>query len=161
MSNVHVLDPHLSPDAQLRLQALSEFEPPAALDLRVLDALRRRRAPREALLGVALAASLVAAAQLAWRAPAPGVAPQPAAGPAWIAQTRALEAELAALRRDAPAGPAVMQIEAELAHQDSALQAAYDRGAAKAELETLWRDRTHTLDTLIAIYRRPDTIVRL
>jgi hypothetical protein len=158
MSNVHVLDPTLLPEPRRRLLALPEFEPPASLDARVLEALQRPRPSRERWLGLALAATIAAAAVLAWRVQ-PGDVPD--ADLAWVARTRALESELAALRRDAPASPAVMQVEAQLARQDAALQAAYDRGATKAELETMWRERSQTLDILIAIYQRPDAIVRL
>ncbi len=57
--------------------------------------------------------------------------------------------------------PALIAVEADLARVDGALQAAYDRGAAPAELEALWQQRTATLEALLAGYRHPDSLIRI
>ena len=152
--------PLRAPEAlRRRLADVPAFDPPAWLDARVhatlAQAPRRRRAGWPA---VAVAASLLAAIALAWRAPGPR---DPSSEAAWLERSRSLEQELSRLRlaSDAPGG--TVGLEAELARIDRALQAAYDRGATPAELAPLWQQRTATLDSLVTTWRRRDHVVRI
>jgi hypothetical protein len=161
--NVVELNPTVSDALRRTLAQLPEFEPPAARWLDVIAARRARTgasARRRALLGaVAVAAVLAVVALLPLRMATP-----PADGGDTLARvverSHVLERDLAAAR-GARGNATLMTVEAELARVDLALQAAYDRGAGPAELEPLWRERTAALQTLLAGYRHPDTLIRI
>lgn len=152
--------PLRAPEAlRRRLAAVPEFDPPAWLDARVQATLAQAPRRRRGWMPVvAVAAGLVVAVALAWRAP-PTRAPLSEAD--WIERSHGLELELARLRlaSDAPGG--MVGLEAELARIDRALQAAYDRGATAPELVPLWQQRTDTLDSLVTTWRHRDGVVRI
>ena len=158
----------LPEEVAMRLSDLPEFSPPAALRERILERLAppaRRNWPLPAAL--AAAAVLALAMLLAPGLERPGADPSTvaAADPvaASQARSRALEADLAATRRDGSSGGSagILAAEAELARVDLALQSAYDRNAPATELEPLWRQRTDLLGALLAAYRNPESLVRI
>ena len=153
--------PLRAPEAlRRRLAAMPEFDPPAWLDARVHASLARPPAPRRAWWPLAALAAAVVALALAtpWRAPLPRDAGEQGA---WVARSRGLEGELARIRPANAAPQGAAGLEAELAHIDRALQAAYDRGADARELAPLWRQRSDTLDSLVTAYRSRDAVVRI
>jgi hypothetical protein len=159
MMNVIELNPSLPEGARATLAALPQFEPSAALWLRI-EAQHRARQRRRWAVGIGLAASVLGAVLLLRReAMAPAT---PDALTALVARVQALELEAARTRSDAAMlAPAALSAEAELARIDAELQQAYDRGAAAVELERLWRARAELLDTLVTAYRRPDHVIRI
>lgn len=156
--NVVELNPIVPEALRAKLAQLPEFAPPPALWLRIAQERALRRSRRPWLLPAALAAGFALAAWLGaglvQRPDDAGLAP-------FVAQSRALEAELLRARSDAGAHAALVAVESELARVDAALQAAYDRGAPAAELEQLWQERTAMLRTLVAAYRSPASVVRI
>jgi len=161
--NVVELNPTVSEAVRRTLAQLPEFDPPAARWLDVMST-RRARGTRRRQHGWTAFAAAAAAAVLAvalvpgWRAPAPGVAGEALA--AQVQRSRQLEQDLARARGGV-GNLALITVETDLARVDGALQAAYDRGAGPAELELLWRERTAALETLLAGYRHPDTLIRI
>lgn len=153
--------PLRAPEAlRRRLAAVPEFDPPAWLDARVQATLTQApRRRRRWLPLAALAAGLVVAVALAWRAPPPRASLSEEAD--WIERSHGLERELARLRLASDAPGAMVGLEAELARIDRALQAAYDRGATAPELVPLWQQRTDTLDSLVTTWRHRDGVVRI
>ena len=147
--------PNLPDALGARLSALPRFEPDEALWARIEA--RRRRAPRRALL--ATAASLAAFALVLALVPRER-APEPAR-PDALARVRALEIELAEARPRGTAQPEVLALEHELAGIDAKLQSAYDRRAARHELDALWQARLERLAALLVAYRHADTLVRI
>jgi len=98
------------------LRDLPAVPAPDMLWPRIQHHLRERRRRRRRLIALASAASLALWVGQVWRVPTPApAAPDPAAG---MVDLRAL---------------------------DHALQAAYDRGAADAEIDALWRARAAAL----------------
>lgn len=146
--------------ARLRsgFDALPSFEPCDALWPRIVAArvvARRRRpafAAAAALAALALAGSLFVGRQV--REPEPVIA-------AHVAQARALEAELAAVRGGRAFNPDVLALERELSVVDVALQSAYDARAEPQDLEVIWRARTERLAALLVAYRHAATLVRI
>lgn len=153
--------PLRAPEAlRRRLAAVPAFDPPAWLDARVHASLARPVAPRRAWLPIAaVAAAIVAlATAMLWR---PQLPQDGIDETAWVARSRGLEQELARVRPANDVPESAAGLEAELAHIDRALQAAYDRGAGTRELAPLWRQRTDTLDSLVTAYRSRDAVVRI
>jgi hypothetical protein len=74
----------------------------------------------------------------------------------WQARAQALEIELHAHSMTAAGAdnPVALETETELVRLDSALQAAYDRGAQENELVTLWKQRSELLTTLLDARRQ-------
>jgi hypothetical protein len=160
--NVVELNPTVSDALRRTLAELPEFDAPAARWLDVIAARRARGTAwrRRALLaGVAAAAALAAVALLPSRVAPPAVDGAAVALAQAVQRSHALEGELARARGAGSA--ALVTVEADLARVDHALQAAYDRGAPPAELEPLWRERAAALETLLAGYRHPDTLIRI
>lgn len=126
--------------------------PPADLWIRIaathLNRRRQRRWRRLAVAGGALAlvAGLTFTAST-WRH---------AATPTldWQARAQALELQLDALPSPAANDPLTRLAESELAHLDGNLQAAYDRGAARRDLDPLWQRRSELLDALLSVRRQ-------
>lgn len=74
----------------------------------------------------------------------------------WQARAQALEIELHAHAATAAGADnaVALETETELVRLDSALQAAYDRGAQKNELVPLWKQRSELLTTLLDARRQ-------
>ena len=74
----------------------------------------------------------------------------------WQARAQALEIELHTHPMTAAGtdNPIAREAESELVRLDSALQAAYDRGAQKNELVPLWKQRSELLTTLLDARRQ-------
>lgn len=157
--NVVELNPTVSDALRRTLAQLPEFDPPASRWLDVIAAHRARAKRPPRWRPWAAAAVLVAGAAGALVA---GLGRPGATGTlvAEVERSRLLEQRLAEARVVRGA-PALIAVEADLARVDGALQAAYDRGAAPAELEALWQQRTATLETLLAGYRHPDSLIRI
>ena len=86
----------------------------------------------------------------------------PAGAPDWQARSQALEIEL----RNLPARPdtenaASLETESQLAQLDTALQAAYDRGATPKELIALWKQRSELLSTLLTVRQVAVAVTRI
>ncbi|MBS0556028.1 MAG: hypothetical protein JSR27_01290 [Proteobacteria bacterium] len=116
---------------------------------------RRRRWRRLATGGsvVALVAGL-AFSLTAWRhAVAPDID--------WQSRAQALELQLDSLPMPAAKNPMAQLAESELAHLDSNLQAAYDRGAARGDMDALWQRRCELLDALLSVRRQQTLSTRI
>ena len=140
-------------DLAARLPAsMAAHVPPADLWPRIATThLQRRRQRRQRrLLAGGGAIVLVAALALtanSWRhAAAPAID--------WQARAQALELQLDALPTPASSEPLAQMAESELAHVDGNLQAAYDRGAARRDLDPLWQRRSELLDALLSVRRQ-------
>jgi hypothetical protein len=161
--NVVALNPTVSENLERTLARLPEFDPTGAGWLGVMAArraragMRRRRAATG--FAVAAAAMLALAIALPLRVVAPGADVDDALA-TQVQRSRRLEQDLSRAR-GAGGNVALIAVEADLARVDGALQAAYDRGAGPVELEPLWRERTAALETLLAGYRHPDTLIRI
>lgn len=130
----------------LRLGALPEFDPPPQLWERIEQAHgRRQRQRRIVRWGSALAACLALAAVLA--VVPQGRPPQP--DPLVHVEQRSHELEQIYAGLAPPSTP--LESEAELRAVELALQQAYDRGAAAAELLPLWQQRNELLSSLITL----------
>jgi hypothetical protein len=82
----------------------------------------------------------------------------------WQARAQALELQLSALRDSAGASAdnaGVIEAQSEIARVDDALQAAYDTGAERNELELLWKRRSELLGALISVRQRHVEISRI
>jgi hypothetical protein len=82
----------------------------------------------------------------------------------WQARAQALELQLRALRDSAGAhadNAGALEAQAEIARVDDALQAAYDTGAEKDQLELLWKRRSELLGALISVRQRHVEISRI
>jgi hypothetical protein len=115
---------------------------------------RRRRVQRYAAGGL-LAASVLLATLVTsnWLAKsAPNVD--------WQARAQALELQLNALSASADSGNPIV-VQAELARVDSALQAAYDRGATANELTPLWKQRSDLLSALLVARQQQVALTRI
>lgn len=146
----------MNTSTRMRLAELPQFEPSPDLWERIVaaQAARQRRRHLRAALGVAAAAML--ALVVLWRLPGASVDTGSQQLAALQRQSQTLERQLVAL---APANrPESVATEAELVHVDRTLQLAYDRGADKQELASLWRRRIDLLDVLVAM-RRQDVMV--
>jgi hypothetical protein len=156
--NVVELNPTLPESLRATLAELPQFDAPASLWLKIAP--RQQRTPRWRpwAAAAALAAGVFAVALGGWRGAQPVDA---AATSPWASASRTLESELLMARSSAQATPAALSAEAELARLDGVIQAAYDRGADSAELESLWRTRSMVLRTLLASYRNPESVVRI
>ncbi len=157
------------PDAiRASLEALPDFAPSERLRERLSRDLASSRAPtrgRWRYLAAAAAIAIVAFGVGRWGAGsgvgAGTVTPTVVADASMLGRNRALEAEVASLRLTHAAVGEPAAGELALARIDHRLQAAYDRGAPLAELESLWRERENTLATLVQTYRRPASAVRI
>lgn len=155
--NVTPMEPVLPESLRLRLAALPDFVPPAALRERV--AAQSWGAPRAARWPRAAVAAALGALLLA------GFWGQGARTPdttALAARMALLEREVATLRAAATPGAATTaMLEGELARIDRALHAAYVADAPPATLDGLWRDREAALQQLLLAYRHPDRMIRI
>ncbi len=82
----------------------------------------------------------------------------------WQARAQALELQLRALRDSGSAqadNAGALEAQAEIARVDDALQAAYDTGAEKNQLELLWKRRSELLGALISVRQRHVEISRI
>lgn len=141
----------------LHLDNLPAFDPPADLWPRIAATYEgRRRNRRRTLFGTALAAGIallaVAVPQLR--------GPQRMDDALTVLQQRsqALEVELADLSANATTP---IESEAELRAIETALQAAYDRGGADAEIAPLWQARNDLLSSLIAVHAAGGRLTRI
>lgn len=132
----------------LRLAGLPEFDPPPQLWARIEAAHVRRRQQRR-LAGWSAAAALVLAVAglVAVVAPPAPVPARPSALLQLERQSQELEQVYAGLAQ--PFSP--LESEVELHAIETALQQAYDRGAAAEELAPLWEQRNAVLSSLIAL----------
>ena len=149
---------------RLRLRELPLGEPSPDLWQRIADthAGRVRRARvRRAIAGASLAAMLLLAVLVApkWLAPSGSEREVD-----WQARAQALELQLRALR-DSSGAPAdnagALETQSEIARVDDALQAAYDTGAERDQLELLWKRRSELLSALISVRQRHVEISRI
>ncbi|MBS0487685.1 MAG: hypothetical protein JSS13_10105 [Proteobacteria bacterium] len=116
---------------------------------------RQRRWRRMAAGGAALAfvaAVLVSAS--AWRHAAMPVTD-------WQARAQALELQLDALPLPATSAPMARLAESEIANLDASLQAAYDRGAARHDIDPLWQRRSELLDALLSVRQQQPVPARI
>jgi hypothetical protein len=81
-------------------------------------------------------------------------------GTDWQARAQALEIELRAYPTDMVDADA-REARSGLQRIDSALQAAYDRGAHANELGPLWKERSELLSTLLAVRQQSAAITRI
>jgi len=81
-------------------------------------------------------------------------------GTDWQARAQTLEIELRAYPADL-GDPAAREARSGLQRVDSALQAAYDRGARANELVPLWKERSELLSTLLAVRQQSAAITRI
>jgi hypothetical protein len=127
-------------------------EPSADLWSRIAQAhlARRSRQRRQRLAGAGLL-MLVAVTVFIAAAQLPRVSDTD-----WQARAQALEIELHTQTMTAAGAdnPVALEAETELVRLDSALQAAYDRGAQKNELVPLWKQRSELLTTLLDARRQ-------
>jgi hypothetical protein len=82
----------------------------------------------------------------------------------WQARAQALELQLRALRDSTGAhadNAGALEAQAEIARVDDALQAAYDTGAERDQLELLWKRRSELLGALISVRQRHVEISRI
>jgi hypothetical protein len=86
--------------------------------------------------------------------------PPPVPGTDWQARAQALEIELRAYPTDLVDADA-REARSGLQRIDSALQAAYDRGARANELAPLWKERSELLSTLLAVRQQSAAITRI
>jgi hypothetical protein len=140
-------------DLAARLPASAAAHVPAA-DLwpRIASThLRRRRQRRwRRLMAGGGAVALIAA--LAWVPNFWRHAATPAID--WQARAQALELQLDALPTPTAGNPLAQLAESELAHLDGNLQAAYDHGAKRHDLDPLWQRRSELLDALLSVRRQ-------
>jgi len=116
---------------------------------------RQRRWRRVTTGGVALAViAAVVVSAFAWRHTAMPVTD-------WQARAQALELQLDALPLPATSAPMARLAESEIANLDSSLQAAYDRGAARHDIDPLWQRRSELLDALLSVRRQQPVPVRI
>lgn len=134
------------PKPSLDLRQLPVFEPDPRLWSRIAAAHLRRRRARQWSLAAAATVLLGIAAALLVRPAAPG-------GPGWAEAQRESQALEAEWRRLADGGrPSAVGL-TRLRSIDTALQAAYDRGADADELVPLWKQRNDALRGLIVRFR--------
>lgn len=79
----------------------------------------------------------------------------------WQARAQALELQLDALPLPATSAPMARLAESEIANLDASLQAAYDRGAARGDIEPLWQRRSELLDALLSVRQQQPVPVRI
>lgn len=145
--NEHELSFH---DLAARLPARAVEPLPPDLWPRIAAAhVARRRQRRMTTGGVALAViAAVVVSAFAWRHTAMPVTD-------WQARAQALELQLDALPLPATSAPMARLAESEIANLDASLQAAYDRGAARGDIEPLWQRRCELLDALLSVRQQP------
>lgn len=134
------------PRPKLDLRQLPVFEPDPALWSRIAAAHVRRRRVRQWSFAAAATVLLGITAALLVR-------PAPPAGPSWADAQRESQALEAQWRQLADGGRPVAVGLTRLRSIDTALQAAYDRGAEATELEPLWKQRNDALRGLIARFQ--------
>jgi hypothetical protein len=149
---------------RLRLRALPVGEPSPDLWQRIADthAGRVRRARmRRGIIGSSLAALILVAVLIAPKWLAPSAMEREVD---WQARAQALELQLRALRDSAGAhtdNAGALETQSEIARVDDALQAAYDAGAERDQLELLWKRRSELLGALISVRQRHVEISRI
>ena len=131
----------------LRLAGLPEFDPPPQLWERIQAAHAQRLRQRRLVRWSAAAAMVLAVAGLVSVVAPPAPPARPAALLQLERQSQELEQVYAGLAQ--PFSP--LESEVELHAIETALQQAYDRGAAAEELAPLWEQRNAVLSSLIAL----------
>jgi hypothetical protein len=79
----------------------------------------------------------------------------------WQARAQALELRVRELERGQAPGTAAPEAQVALVRLDAALQAAYDAGAERAELNALWRRRSELLAALMHAHQDNVHITRI
>jgi len=149
---------------RLRLRELPVGEPSPDLWQRIAatHAGRVRRARvRRAIVGSSLAAVVLIAILVAPKWLAPSATERDVD---WQARAQALELQLRALRDNSGAhadSAGALEAQSEIARVDDALQAAYDTGAERDQLELLWKRRSELLGALISVRQRHVEISRI
>jgi hypothetical protein len=149
---------------RLRLRELPVGEPSPDLWQRIADthAGRVRRARvRRGIVGSSLAAIVLLAILVVPKWLEPSAAQRDVD---WQARAQALELQLRALRDSSGAhadNAGALEAQSEIARVDDALQAAYDTGAEKDQLELLWKRRSELLGALISVRQRHVEISRI
>jgi len=149
---------------RLRLRELPVGEPSPDLWQRIADShvgRMRRARMRRGIVGSSLAALILLAVLVApkWLEPA---ATEHAID--WQARAQALELQLRALRDSIGThadNAGALETQSEIARVDDALQAAYDTGAERDQLEQLWKRRSELLGALISVRQRHVEISRI
>ena len=134
----------------------AQAEPSGDLWLRIERAhgTRRRRRLQKRIAGAALLTFCALGAFL--------MVPRVAAPTDWQARSQALEIQLRAIPVNALADDAVTrEASSGLERVDTALQAAYDRGARSSELVPLWKQRSELLSTLLAVRQQSAAVTRI
>jgi hypothetical protein len=130
----------------LRLAGLPEFDPPPQLWARIEAAHVRRQRQRRLTAWSAAAAVVLAVAGLI------SVAPRmPDERPSALLQLERQSQELEQVYAGLAQPLSPLESEVELHAIETALQKAYDRGAAAEELAPLWEQRNAVLSSLIAL----------
>jgi hypothetical protein len=149
---------------RLRLRALPVGEPSPDLWRRIADthAGRVRRARlRRGIIGSSLVAMLLVAILVVPKWLAPSATEREVD---WQARAQALELQLRALRDSTGAhadNAGALETQSEIARVDDALQAAYDTGAERDQLDLLWKRRSELLGALISVRQRHVEISRI
>jgi hypothetical protein len=149
---------------RLRLRELPVGEPSPDLWQRIADThggrVRRARM-RRGIIGSGLAALLLVAVVVAPKWLEPSAMEREVD---WQARAQALELQLGALRDSTSAhvdNAGALEAQSEIARVDDALQAAYDTGAERDQLELLWKRRSELLGALISVRQRHVDISRI
>lgn len=132
----------------LRLAGLPEFDPPPQLWARIEAAHARRLRQRRVTRWSAAAAVVLGIAGLVAVTPPP---PPPSARPSALVQLERQSQELEQVYAGLAQPFSPLESEVELHAIETALQQAYDRGAAAEELAPLWQQRNAVLSSLIAL----------
>jgi hypothetical protein len=149
---------------RLRLRELPVGEPSPDLWQRIADthAGRVRRARvRRGIVGSSLAAIVLLAILVVPKWLEPSAVQRDVD---WQARAQALELQLRALRDNSGAqadNAGALEAQSEITRVDDALQAAYDTGAEKDQLELLWKRRSELLGALISVRQRHVEISRI
>ena len=149
---------------RLRQSELPVGEPSPDLWQRIADthAGRVRRARvRRGIIGSSLVVMLLVAVLVVPKWLAPSAAQRDVD---WQARAQALELQLRELRDSSGAhadNAGALEAQSEIARVDDALQAAYDTGAEKDQLELLWKRRSELLGALISVRQRHVEISRI
>ena len=149
---------------RLRLRELPVGEPSPDLWQRIADTHTgrvRRARMRRGIIGSSLAALILIAVLVAPKWLEPSAMER---GVDWQARAQALELQLRVLRDSTSArtdNAGALEAQSEIARVDDALQAAYDTGAERDQLDLLWKRRSELLGALISVRQRHVEISRI